>query len=70
VVDCSLGDDGVPTEGDVCVYQCDDGYIVFGDTDRECQSDNTWTGSDAICERGENYCLFRKVAIRKPLCFI
>jgi len=52
---CSLGDDGVPTEGDICVYECDDGYIVSGNGDRECQSDNTWTGNDAVCKRGENY---------------
>jgi len=48
---CSLGPDGLPTEGDVCVYECNDGYIVSGSNSRECQSDGTWTGSDATCER-------------------
>jgi len=48
---CSLGVDGVPTEGDTCVYQCDDGYIVTGGDSRECQSDGTWTGSEITCER-------------------
>ena len=57
MISCSLGSDGIPTEGDTCVYQCNDGYVVSGDGDRECQSDNTWTGSEAICERGEDYSL-------------
>ena len=50
-VECSLGPDGVPTEGDTCVYQCDDGYIVTGGNSRECQGDGTWTGSEPTCER-------------------
>jgi len=52
-VECSLGPDGVPTEGDTCVYQCDDGYIVSGSDSRECQSNGTWSGSEATCERCE-----------------
>ena len=55
MVDCSLGDDGVPTEGDTCTYQCDDGYELSGDMSRECQSDGTWTGSEPTCDLGENY---------------
>ena len=51
VVDCSLGPDGVPTEGDTCVYQCNEGFIVSGSSSRECQSDGTWTGSEPTCER-------------------
>jgi len=51
MIECSLGPDGVPTEGDVCVYLCDDGYIVSGSGDRTCQSDGTWTGSEPTCER-------------------
>jgi len=50
-VECSLGPDGVPTEGDTCVYQCDDGFIVSGNKSRECQSDGTWSGNEATCER-------------------
>jgi len=51
MVTCSLGPDGLPTEGDTCVYQCDDGYIVSGSGDRTCQSDGTWTGSEPTCTR-------------------
>ena len=54
MVDCLLGDDGVPTEGDTCTYQCDDGYELSGDMMRECQGDGTWTGSDPTCDLGEN----------------
>ena len=54
-VECSLGDDGVPTEGDTCIYVCDEGFVVIGDTvTRECQSDGTWSGSEPTCERGKN----------------
>ena len=51
MITCSLGSDGTPTEGDVCVYECDDGYVVSGNRHRECQSDETWTGSDATCAK-------------------
>ena len=52
MVDCSLGDDGVPTEGDTCVYTCDDGYELSGDRVRECQSDGMWSGNDTTCKAG------------------
>ena len=29
IVQCSLGSDGLPTEGDTCAYQCDAGYIYL-----------------------------------------
>jgi len=51
MVDCSLGPDGIPTEGDTCAYTCDDGFIVSGSSDRICQSDGTWTGSEPTCAR-------------------
>ena len=51
MIECSLGPDGVPTEGDTCVYICDEGFIVSGSSSRECQSDGTWTGSEPTCAR-------------------
>ena len=51
MVECSLGMDGIPSEGDTCVYQCDDGFGVQGSHDRECQSDGSWSGTDTTCER-------------------
>ena len=53
-VECSLGEDGVPTEGDTCIYVCDKGFAVNGDSiTRECQSDGSWSGSEPTCQRGE-----------------
>ena len=55
MVFCSLGDDGLTTDGDTCVYQCDVGYELSHNPVRECQSDGTWTGSEPTCDLGENY---------------
>jgi len=55
MVDCSLGDNGVPTEGDTCVYQCDDGYVLSGDPARECLSNGAWSGIDTTCDIGEKF---------------
>ena len=47
MIDCSLGPDGIPTEGDTCAYSCDDG---------------TWTGSEPTCARCKktiiNVCIY------------
>ena len=53
-VECSLGSDGIPSEGDTCIYVCDEGFVVTGSSiTRECQSDGSWSGSEPTCERGE-----------------
>jgi len=52
-ISCSLGDDGVPTEGDTCSFTCDDGFMLSGSNTRTCQSDLTWTGTEAMCTRGK-----------------
>ena len=31
-------------------YSCDTGYILYGDMNRTCQSNGTWSGSAPICE--------------------
>jgi len=51
-IDCSLGQDGVPSFEDVCTYNlsCNTGYE--SDT-RTCQSDGTWSGTD-MCIRGND----------------
>jgi len=51
MITCSLGSDNTPTEGDICLYECDDGYVVSGSRHRECQSDGAWTGSDSTCAK-------------------
>ena len=49
MISCSLGDDGVPSYEDTCVYTCE---LTGGSSTRNCQSDGTWSGSDAICGGG------------------
>ncbi|XP_065905188.1 P-selectin-like [Dysidea avara] len=50
-IDCSLGDDGVPHEGDTCSFTCDDGYDLTGSDIRTCQNDGMWSGTEAMCNR-------------------
>ena len=54
MVRCSLGDDGVPSYEDTCNITCDTGYELTGSDTRSCQSDRNWSGSDAVCRRGES----------------
>ena len=51
-ISCSLGDDGVLSYQDTCTLTCDTGYELTGSRTRTCQSDGTWSGSDAMCTRG------------------
>ena len=53
IVTCSLGDDGVFSYEDTCTYTCNTGYELIGSGTRTCQSDGSWSGSDAMCSRGE-----------------
>ena len=53
MISCSLGDDGILSYEDTCSFTCDTGYeLTDGDT-RTCQSDGSWSGSVAVCSRGE-----------------
>ena len=52
VINCSLEDDGVPSYEDTCSFTCNTGYELTGSDTRTCQSDESWSGSDATCERG------------------
>ena len=53
VINCSLGDDGVSSYEDTCSYTCNTGYELTGSDTRTCQSDGSWSGSDASCNRGK-----------------
>ena len=53
MVVCSLGVDGFANPGDTCSYTCNNGYELTGSETRTCQTDGTWSGSDAACERSE-----------------
>ena len=55
MMDCSLGDDGVPSYEDTCNFTCNTGYELTGSDFRTCQSDGSWSGSNAVCNRGMLY---------------
>ena len=52
MINCSLGDDGVPSYEDTCNLTCNTGYELTGSDTRTCQSDGSWSGSDDVCRRG------------------
>ena len=51
-MNCSLGDDGIPTEEDTCSFTCNTGYELTGSDTRICQRNGSWDGSEIICKRG------------------
>ena len=53
LINCSLGDDGVPSYEDTCSFACNTGYELTGSDTRTCQSDGSWSGSEAICTSGQ-----------------
>ena len=55
MINCSLGDDRVYSYEDTCSFTCNTGYQLNGSDTRNCQSSGTWSGSDAMCSRGEQY---------------
>ena len=52
MLDCSFGGDSDLNAGDTCSYLCDTGYMLNDTATRTCQSNSTWTGTDAVCSRG------------------
>ena len=53
MIDCSLGGDGVPTNGDTCTVTCNDGFRLRGDATRRCRAGQMrWLGDEARCEPG------------------
>ena len=60
MINCSLGDDGVPSYEDTCSFTCNTGYELTGSDTRTCQSDGSWSGSENVCKRGKltyTYCI-------------
>ncbi|XP_065899762.1 sushi, von Willebrand factor type A, EGF and pentraxin domain-containing protein 1-like isoform X2 [Dysidea avara] len=51
MITCSLGDDGVPSYEDTCSFTCNTGYELTGSDTRTCQSNRSWSGSEAMCMR-------------------
>ena len=55
MIDCSLGDDGVPTNGDTCTVTCNEGFRLRGDATRRCRAEQMrWLGDEARCIPGVN----------------
>ena len=52
MMNCSLGDDRVLSYEDTCNFTCNTGYELTDSDTRTCQSDGIWSGSDAVCRRG------------------
>lgn len=36
--------------GDIANYTCEGGYTLTGDSTRNCQANNSWSGSEPICQ--------------------
>ena len=54
MINCSFGDDGVPSYEDICSFTCNNGYELTNSDTRACQSNGSCSGSDDVCRRG-NY---------------
>ena len=53
MIDCSLGDDGVPTNGDTCTVTCNEGFRLRGDATRRYRARQMrWLGDEARCIPG------------------
>lgn len=49
MINCTLGDNGAANPGDTCSFTCTGGFVLDGSTNRMCQDDGSWDGSDAMC---------------------
>jgi len=52
IINCSLGNDGVPTYEDSCTIVCQPGYELIGTKNRTCKSDGSWSGTMILCTKG------------------
>jgi len=67
MITCSLGDDGVPSYEDTCSFTCNTGYEPTNSDPRTCQSNSTWSGNEAMCNKGEYHL---KIEIQVSLLFV
>ena len=54
-MNCSLGDDKIPSYEDTCSFTCNNGHELSGSGTRTCQSDGSWSGNNAVCIKGNSY---------------
>ena len=52
MINCSLGDDEVPSYEDTCSYTCNTGHELSASNTRTCQSNGSWSGSYTVCRKG------------------
>ena len=57
MINCSLGDDGVPSYEDTCSFTCNTGYELTGSDTRTCESNGSWSNADLMCNRGIHFCM-------------
>ena len=56
MINCSLGDDDVPSYEDTCSFTCNTGYELTGSETRICQSNGSWNEIEqAFCSTGMVY---------------
>ena len=70
VINCSLGDDGVPSYEDTCSFRCDTGYELSGGNNRICQANSSWSGIMASCLRGLVYCILKFLYVKLYISFM
>ena len=58
MINCSLGDDRIPSYEDTCNFTCNTGYELTGSDTRTCQSDGSWSGTDVICRSMYCNCMY------------
>jgi len=53
LINCSLGNNRVPSFEDICSFTCNTGYELIGSDIRTCQSDGSWNANETMCRRGK-----------------
>ena len=69
-INCSLGDDGVPSYEDTCSFTCNTGYELTDSGTRICQSDGSWSGSNSMCRMGKLHIRIARFSYPKDIMLI
>ena len=66
MINCLLGNDGLPTNRDTCTFSCNPGFVLNIKPKRRCRVRRgvaTWNRKDATCTPGK-YNYIAKVIVR------